>query len=67
MAESQVVVRVDREMLLHFRAECMRRGSNVSKEMTRLMLEQLKAWLPVRGFAEPDGMNGEIARLRGEC
>jgi hypothetical protein len=43
--ESQIVVRVDRETLQGFRAECTRRGSTPTREIARLMEDQLQRWL----------------------
>jgi hypothetical protein len=45
MTESQIVVRVDRDLLRNFRAECMRRGTTPTKELARLMALQLAQWL----------------------
>lgn len=46
MAESQIVIVVDRDILREFRAECIRRDTTPTKELGRLMEEQLRTWQP---------------------
>ena len=43
--ESQITIRVDRETLRDFRAECMRRDTTPTKEVARWMAQQRAAWL----------------------
>jgi hypothetical protein len=45
MAESQIVIVVDRDTLREFRAECIRRATTPTKVLGELMLRQLNAWL----------------------
>jgi hypothetical protein len=45
MAESQIVIKVDRDTLQEFRAECIRRGTTPTKVLAQLMAEQVYAWL----------------------
>lgn len=45
MAEtSQIVIVVDRDMLRQFRAACILRETTPTKELSRLMAEQLTTW-----------------------
>lgn len=45
MAESQIVIKVDRDTLREFRAECIRRETTPTKEVERFFKVQLQAWL----------------------
>jgi hypothetical protein len=45
MAESQITISVDREILREFRAECIRRDTTPTKTLAVLMAQQLHAWL----------------------
>ena len=44
MAESQIVIVVNRDILREFRAECIRRETTPTRELARLLAEQLYAW-----------------------
>jgi hypothetical protein len=45
MAEqSQIVIRVPRDHLQQFRAACILRGTSPTKELGRLLVEQLTKW-----------------------
>ncbi len=41
---SQIVIVFDREMLKHFRAECIRRDTTPTEELRRFMKERLGEW-----------------------
>lgn len=44
MANSQIVIVVDRDTLRNFRAECIRRGTTPTKELGALMVHRLEEW-----------------------
>ena len=45
MAEGQITIKIDYVTLRAFRAECIRRGSTPTKEVSRLIEEQVQHWL----------------------
>ena len=44
MAESQIVIVVNRDILREFRAECIRRETTPTRELARLLCQQLHTW-----------------------
>lgn len=55
MAESQVIIRLDRELLLTFKAACLRRESSVTREVHRLIVAQMRDWQePITYVAHKD-------------
>ena len=55
MAQSQIVIEVDRDTLRAFRAECTRRGTTPTAQVGQYIATQTAAWLhmqPVQPLGE---------------
>ena len=65
MATKQFSIMVDEDMLRAFRAECLRHGSTSTREMARLMEEQLETWMEELTGAHP-AKRAASGRLRKE-